>query len=107
VAAICRKLDALPLALELAAPWLKVLAPDDLLQRLERHAVLPGAGARDLPDRQQTMNATVEIPRAPFSCRARRGRSRADRGQSALHGQYDRAPDRRTRDSTARNRAGN
>src|SRR5688572_3806403 len=59
VAAICRKLDALPLALELAAPWLKVLAPDDLLHRLERHAVLPGAGARDLPDRQQTMNATV------------------------------------------------
>jgi predicted ATPase/DNA-binding XRE family transcriptional regulator len=59
VVAICRRLDALPLALELAAPWLKVLAPKDLLHRLERHAVLPGAGARDLPDRQQTMNATV------------------------------------------------
>jgi predicted ATPase/DNA-binding XRE family transcriptional regulator len=59
VTAICRWLDALPLALELAAPWLKVLTPDDLLHRLERHAVLPGVGARDLPERQQTMNATV------------------------------------------------
>jgi predicted ATPase/transcriptional regulator with XRE-family HTH domain len=59
VTAICRRLDALPLALELAAPWLKVLTPDDLLHRLERHAVLPGVGPRDLPERQQTMNATV------------------------------------------------
>jgi predicted ATPase/transcriptional regulator with XRE-family HTH domain len=59
VAAICLRLDALPLALELAAPWLKVLTPDDLLHRLERHTVLPSVGARDLPDRQQTMNATV------------------------------------------------
>jgi predicted ATPase/DNA-binding XRE family transcriptional regulator len=59
VTAICRRLDALPLAVELAAPWLKVLTPDDLLHRLERQAVLPSVGARDLPDRQQTMNATV------------------------------------------------
>ena len=59
VTAICRRLDALPLALELAAPWLKVLTADDLLLRLERHAGLPAAGARDLPERQQTMNATV------------------------------------------------
>ena len=59
VTAICRRLDALPLALELAAPWLKVLPADNLLHRLERHAVLPGTGARDLPERQQTMDATV------------------------------------------------
>jgi len=59
VTAICRRLDALPLALELAAPWLKTLTPDDLLHRLERHAGLPGVGARDLPERQQTMNGTV------------------------------------------------
>jgi len=59
VAAICRRLDALPLALELAAPWLKVLTPEDLLRRLA-HDVLPSApGPRDLPERQQTMNATV------------------------------------------------
>ena len=59
VTAICRRLDALPLALELAAPWLKVLTADGLLRRLTRHALLPNAGARDLPERQQTMNATV------------------------------------------------
>jgi predicted ATPase/transcriptional regulator with XRE-family HTH domain len=59
VAAICRRLDALPLALELAAPWVKVLALEDLLNRLE-HESLPGTvSVRDLPERQQTMNATV------------------------------------------------
>ena len=59
VTAICRRLDALPLALELAAPWLKTLTPENLLQRLEGDAGLPGVGARDLPERQQTMNGTV------------------------------------------------
>jgi predicted ATPase len=59
VTAICRRLDALPLALELAAPWMKVLTLDDLLQRLERDVLLPPAGPRDLPERQQTMNATI------------------------------------------------
>jgi len=59
VAAICRRLDALPLALELAAPWLKVLTVEDLLRRLERDALLSTAGPRDLPERQQTINATV------------------------------------------------
>src|SRR5436190_8184785 len=59
VTAICRRLDALPLALELAAPWLKVLTAEDLLRRLERDVLLPTVGPRDLPERQQTMNATV------------------------------------------------
>ena len=59
VEAICRRLDALPLALELAAPWIKVQTPDDLLRRLDRDALLSFAGPRDLPERQQTMNATV------------------------------------------------
>jgi len=59
VAAICQRLDALPLALELAAPWLKVLTPEDLLNRLSRDVLLPTAAPRDLPERQQTMNATV------------------------------------------------
>jgi predicted ATPase/DNA-binding XRE family transcriptional regulator len=59
VAAICRRLDALPLALELAAPWLKMLTPEDLLRRLEEDVLLSAAGPRDLPERQQTMNATV------------------------------------------------
>jgi predicted ATPase/transcriptional regulator with XRE-family HTH domain len=59
VAALCRRLDGLPLALELAAPWMKVLTAEDLLARLERNVVLPAAGPRDLPARQQTMNVTV------------------------------------------------
>jgi predicted ATPase/transcriptional regulator with XRE-family HTH domain len=59
VTAICRRLDALPLALELAAPWLKVLTPEDLLRRLTQDVLLSTVGPRDLPTRQQTMNATV------------------------------------------------
>jgi predicted ATPase/DNA-binding XRE family transcriptional regulator len=59
VEAICRRLDALPLALELAAPWIKVLTPEELLRRLDRDVLLSIGGPRDLPERQQTMNATV------------------------------------------------
>jgi tetratricopeptide (TPR) repeat protein len=59
VTAICRRLDALPLALELAAPWMKVLTADDLLRRLQHDVLLSTVGPRDLPERQQTMNATV------------------------------------------------
>jgi predicted ATPase/transcriptional regulator with XRE-family HTH domain len=59
VTAICRRLDALPLALELAAPWMKALTAEDLLHRLEHDVLLSSAGPRDLPERQQTMNATV------------------------------------------------
>jgi predicted ATPase/DNA-binding XRE family transcriptional regulator len=59
VTAICRRLDALPLALELAAPWIKVLTPEDLLCQLTRDPLLVVMGARDLPERQRTINATV------------------------------------------------
>ncbi len=59
VTAICRRLDALPLALELAAPWIKVLTAEDLLRRLTQDVLLSTVGPRDLPERQQTMNATV------------------------------------------------
>jgi predicted ATPase/DNA-binding XRE family transcriptional regulator len=59
VTTICRRLDALPLALELAAPWLKVLTVDDLLRRITDDPLLSAVGSRDLPERQQTMNATV------------------------------------------------
>jgi predicted ATPase/DNA-binding XRE family transcriptional regulator len=59
VTAICRRLDALPLALELAAPWMKVLTADDLLCRLAHDVLLSPVGSRDLPERQQTINATV------------------------------------------------
>ena len=59
VTAICRRLDALPLALELAAPWMKVLTAEDLLRRLGHDVLISTAAPRDLPERQQTMNATV------------------------------------------------
>jgi predicted ATPase/DNA-binding XRE family transcriptional regulator len=59
VTAICRRLDALPLALELAAPWIKVLTAEDLLRQLTHDVLLAALGPRDLPERQQTMNATV------------------------------------------------
>ena len=59
VTAICRRLDALPLALELAAPWIKALTVEDLLRRLTHDVLLSSVGPRDLPERQQTMNATV------------------------------------------------
>ena len=59
VATICRRLDALPLALELAAPWMKVLTPEDLLRRLAQDVLLAAPGPRGFPERQQTMNATV------------------------------------------------
>ena len=59
VMAICRRLDALPLALELAAPWIKVLTIEELLRQLTDDVLLSSAGPRDLPERQQTMNATV------------------------------------------------
>jgi predicted ATPase/DNA-binding XRE family transcriptional regulator len=59
VTAICRRLDALPLALELAAPWIKVLTVEDLHRRLEQDVLLSTLGPRDLPEHQQTMNATI------------------------------------------------
>jgi predicted ATPase/DNA-binding XRE family transcriptional regulator len=59
VTAICRRLDGLPLALELAAPWIKVLTAEGLLRRLTHDGLLSTVGRRDLPERQQTINATV------------------------------------------------
>jgi predicted ATPase/DNA-binding XRE family transcriptional regulator len=59
VTEICRRLDALPLALELAAPWLKTLNAEGLLERLVDGVLMSSAGRRDLPERQQTIEATV------------------------------------------------
>jgi len=59
VARICRKLDGLPLAIELAAARTKVFSPVALLERLDRRMHLLVGGARDLPERQQTLRGTV------------------------------------------------
>jgi predicted ATPase/class 3 adenylate cyclase len=60
VEAICRRLDGLPLAIELAAARTKLLTTDTLLQRLEHALALLIGGARDAPARQRTLRATIE-----------------------------------------------
>ncbi|MGZ4212483.1 MAG: ATP-binding protein [Actinomycetota bacterium] len=59
VADICRRLDGLPLAIELAASKTKVLPPDQILKRLGSALTLLKGGARDLPARQQTLRDTI------------------------------------------------
>ena len=60
VAEICRRLDGLPLAIELAAARTRLLDPNALLRRLATSLDALGTGAVDLPARQRTLRATVE-----------------------------------------------
>lgn len=60
VADVCRRLDGLPLALELAAYRLRVLSPDALLERLDHALDVLTTGPRDTPQRQQTLRATID-----------------------------------------------
>jgi predicted ATPase/class 3 adenylate cyclase len=59
VSEICERLDGLPLAIELAAAWTKVLPPAALLQRLERRLELPAARGRGVPARQSTLRQAI------------------------------------------------
>jgi predicted ATPase len=60
VAEICKRLDGLPLALELAAASIKILSAQALLTRLTERFDLPHTGARDAPDRQRTLHASIQ-----------------------------------------------
>jgi predicted ATPase/class 3 adenylate cyclase len=72
VAEICRRLEGLPLALELAAARIAVLTPEELLARLDRALPLLTGGTRDAPDRQRTLRATIEWSYELLSAEERR-----------------------------------
>ena len=59
IAEICRRLDGIPLAIELAASRAKVVGPEELLRRLDRRLSFLTGGPRDLPLRQQTLRSTI------------------------------------------------
>lgn len=60
IASICRRLDGLPLAIELAAARMRLLGPEALLERLDSALPLLTGGTRDAPERQRTLRATIE-----------------------------------------------
>jgi predicted ATPase/class 3 adenylate cyclase len=59
VAGICARLHGMPLAIELAAARVKLLSPDQILERLERQLGLLTSSARDLPERQRTLRGAI------------------------------------------------
>jgi predicted ATPase/DNA-binding CsgD family transcriptional regulator len=72
IAAIARRLDGLPLAIELAAARVKLLPPQAILPRLDHSLGLLTGGRRDLPDRQQALRATIAWSYALLTEGARR-----------------------------------
>jgi predicted ATPase/class 3 adenylate cyclase len=60
VAEICRRVDGLPLAIELAASRVRMLTPHAILQRLDRRLPLLTTSARDVPERHRTITATID-----------------------------------------------
>ncbi len=78
VSGICRRLDGLPLAIELAATRIRSLPPPALLRRLDQRLKLLTGGAQDLDERQRTLRATIDwsyelLPQAERDLFARLG----------------------------------
>ena len=60
VAAICRRVDGLPLAIELAAARVNLLTPGQILSRLDHRLTVLASTQRDLPDRQRTLRGAID-----------------------------------------------
>jgi predicted ATPase/DNA-binding SARP family transcriptional activator len=60
VARLCRKLEGIPLAIEMAAAWAKILPPAKMLERLEERLDALTSRRRDLPARHQSLRATID-----------------------------------------------
>src|SRR5688572_7082152 len=72
VAELCRRLDGLPLAIELAAARVRVLSPQAMLRRLDDRFRLLGGGPADLPDRHRTLRGTLDWGHELLDVRERR-----------------------------------
>jgi non-specific serine/threonine protein kinase len=59
ILSICQRLDGLPLAIELAAAWVRVLSPGALLAQIEHRLALPSSGAPGAPRRQRSLRDTI------------------------------------------------
>ncbi|GIJ43725.1 hypothetical protein Val02_06110 [Virgisporangium aliadipatigenens] len=60
VVELCRRLDGLPLAIELAAAHSDVVTPEQMLEDLANRLDLPGAAPRGMPSRQRTLSGTID-----------------------------------------------
>lgn len=60
VAELCRRLDEMPLAVELASAWVGILGEAEILERVTRDLDLLGGGGIGTPDRHRTISATIE-----------------------------------------------
>ena len=60
IVGMCRRLDGLPLAIELTAPWISLLPIPQLASRLQQPLLILDRGARDAPARQRTLRATID-----------------------------------------------